>query len=87
MNRLACIFLAISILAPMALDMAIEATRDKSMITAQSENAARTAAVKWRAMTEAEARDYCLRPAHMITTLTQDCSRVPTAEKPYCPMP
>jgi len=36
---------------------------------------------------EAQAREYCLRPPYMITTLTAGCNRVPTLEKPYCPMP
>jgi len=30
-------------------------------------------------------RDYCVRPPHMMTTT--NCSRVPTVEHPYCPMP
>lgn len=35
----------------------------------------------------AEAREYCPRPPYMITTQTQNCYRVPTLEKPYCPFP
>lgn len=34
----------------------------------------------------AEARAYCVRPPHMATTC-ETPARVPTPEKPYCPMP
>lgn len=30
-------------------------------------------------------RDYCLRPPHMQTT--NECNRIPTVAKPYCPTP
>lgn len=45
----------------------------------------RSERTKWRFPTEAEARAPCVRPAYTITSNTQDCYRVPTAPKPYCP--
>lgn len=44
----------------------------------------RSERTKWRFPSEAEARATCVRPAYMITTATQDCYRIPTAEKPIC---
>ena len=45
----------------------------------------RSERTKWRFPGAAEARTTCVRPAYLMTSATQDCYRVPTQQKNYCP--
>jgi hypothetical protein len=84
MSRLTYLLLALAIIAPCAIDLVTEMTHDRS----------RAAGIEWNAernrleiIPEADARDYCYRPTTEPFLWGTGCrSRIPTAEKPYCPM-